>query len=190
MDELYEEFLIDETGAEKDLDGYSGLCRILHRIPFLPVVEMDWNRNDEALDLSLEWAEGIYRTDEDALDAAMRISEAHPNGFCTMLELLVILARRIRYELMDSQYEDVIGRWTTELIHNCGLGGYTNEAVEDDPEEAEREICEIMGNVIFRQYGWDGEGGFFPLKHPTKDQRDEELLTQMNYYISENYDLC
>lgn len=190
MQELYQEWLIDQLQGNRGAFGYSELYGILHGVPFLPIVEMDWNRNDDGLNLAMEWAEGVYRTEEEALDAVNELEAIHPNGFCTMLELIVVLARRMQFELTDSEYDRPIGQWAETLIGNAGLSEYINEMIEDDWETAESAVIEIIGSVIFRQYGWDGEGGFFPLSYPGSDQRYEELLTQMNNYIAENYDIC
>ena len=190
MNDLYEDWLIEQLGQTKDRTGYSELCRILHDIPFLPVVQMDWNRNDEALNLMTERAESVHSTDDEIADALISREYQHPNGFCTMLELMLVLARRLQYELKDSEYEHGIAYWFHELIDNTGLGKFNNYIVEADWDACASEITQICGAVIFRQYGWDGEGGFFPLTFCRIDQRNQELLVQMNYYIAEHYDIC
>lgn len=192
MQELYQEWLIDQLNGERGVYGYSELYRIMHDVPFLPVVEMDWNRNDDGLNLALEWAEASYSTDEQIADAMLALEQEHVHidGFCTMLELTVVLARKMQFELTNSEYDRPIKAWADVLIRNIGLQEYFNEQIEEDWDTAENAIIEILGSVIFRQYGWDGEGGFFPLAYPREDQREEELLNQMNNYIAENYDIC
>ena len=108
---------------------------------------------------------------------------------CSMLELLVVLVRRLNYELLDSQYEADIWKWTEELLANAGLSQFVNARFEAD-EHASEHVTQILKDIIYRQYGFDGEGGFFPLKCPRYDQRNVELLIQMNNYIEENYDMC
>ena len=187
----YEEWLKRQL-HEDDLgeDGYSELCSILHGIPFLPTVEMDWNRNDDGLNLGGEWVEENCRSEADILGAMADLAKGHPNGMCTMLELMVVLSRYIHYELLGGPFERDISWWFEEMLRNVGLEDYRDGYIEGlGHDEATNEIAEICGRVIFRQYGWDGEGGFFPLMNPGEDQREEELITQMNNYIAENYDI-
>lgn len=190
MEKLYEDWLIEQIHADSKPDGYSELCRILHRIQFMPMVMMDWNRNDDALNLVWEWAESLGDNEDETMNTVIDLEGEHPNGFCTMLELLVVLSRMLDYELKDSEYDYGTGYWAELLIRNIGLEEYVNHNVEEDYDRAEEAVIELVGTVILRQYGWDGEGGFFPLSHPASDQRDEELLIQMNNYIAENYDIC
>jgi hypothetical protein len=106
----------------------------------------------------------------------------------TMMEMLVVLAEKMNFDLADSEYEAGIGHWFRELLENCGLIGYTNENMEDD--RYVEAVADILDTVIFRKYGWDGEGSLFPLRWPKQDQRYQELIVQMNGYIEENYDIC
>ena len=73
------------------------------------------------------------------------------------------------------------------MLINCGLIEYCNERIEQDDDDV---VGDILAIINHRQYGWDGEGGFFPLQWPKYDQRELELVIQMNNYIEENYDIC
>lgn len=190
MQELYQEWLIDQLHGGRGALGYSELYRIMHGVPFLPMVDMDLNRDDDGLNLVIEWAEESYNTDEQIANAVMSAGGIHDKGFCTMLELLVVLSRKMQYELTNSEYDQPIDYWAELLVKNIGLEEYFNGRIEEDWEGSEDVIVETLGSVIFRRYGWDGEGGFFPLQQPVGDQREEELLNQMNNYIAENYDIC
>lgn len=176
------------TDAEGD-DGYGLLCTMLASSPFHCLNDRDENRVEEALELRREWAE--YETG-DICEQDELIEEAGnslPYGECSMLELLIILSRKIHYEMLEGPYEAEIGKWFRELIDNCGLGFYTNAEIKK-AEDAAKEIGDILERIVFRLYDWDGEGGLFPLKHSSVDCRVEELLIQMNNYIAENYDIC
>ena len=48
------------------------------------------------------------------------------------------------------------------------------------------EAWAVASVIINREYDADGDLGFFPLSDPPRDQRDVELLSQMNSYITEN----
>ena len=158
--------------------GYLHLCEVLQDCAFMTLVKMDENRREEAIELRFEASGDI----QGIIDGPFHYT-------CSVLELLVILVRRMNYEMLDSQYESGIGRWTSEIFANACIDGFTNARFEAD-ENAENELKEIISDIVYRRYGFDGEGGFFPLKHPVHDQRHLELLTQMNDYLAENYDIC
>ena len=158
--------------------GYLHLCEVLQNCAFLSLVQMDENRREEAIDLR-------YEASGDIQD----IVEGPFSYTCSVLELLVVMVRRMNYEMLDSQYESGIGRWTGEIFANAGFDAFTNARFEAD-ENAVNEAKELISDIVYRRYGFDGEGGFFPLKNPKHDQRYCELLTQMNDYIAENYDIC
>ena len=172
---LTEQAMIDTEGR----DGYSMLCRKLFSSRFTATNDMDQNRVEEAMALREEWNGDILP------------EEIEPYDTCNMLELLIVMARRMTYEMYDSQYEAGTGKWFQELIGNCRLDEFTNGYFDDYGEEYGQEMVdEILDKIIRRRYGWDGEGGLFPLMYPQYDQRRAELITQMNNYLEENYDIC
>lgn len=161
-------------------DGYLKLCETLQETEFVPQLEMDENRCEDCLDLRRAYA--LENGDEE-LEHRLIICLGW-NG--TMLELLVILAEKMRYEMLDSEYEAGTRKWILEMLANCGLDIYKNERMEEEHPE----VSDILDRIIFRQTGWDGEGSFFPLAYPMRNQRYVELITQMNNYLEENYDIC
>lgn len=179
----YLEYLMARAGLEKDgPEGYGDLCRRMLETEFIPVVEMDENRCYDCCMLrkDFENASGIEWAG-DILDGIL-CDEG------TMMEIVLVMAEKIQYEMEDSQYEASTRKWVTELFGNCGLDLYaTNERFrkEGSPKEVDR----ILDNIKFRMIGWDGEGGLFPLFMAQRDQRRAELLVQMNDYIEENYDI-
>lgn len=50
----------------------------------------------------------------------------------------------------------------------------------------ERKIDDTIETLMFRTYGPDGKGGFFPLSHPKEDQTKIEIWYQMSAYINEH----
>lgn len=181
---------ISDPDEEEKEEGYSGLYAILHRSFFFPMLEMDWNRNEEALGLITEWVEGTGRTEDETLDAMNTIFRSRGSGFCTMMELMVVLARRMEYELLGTESEKSAGECFEEMVRNSGMAEFTNDVIQEDPQRTEDDVLDILKTIIIRRFGWDGEGGLFPLRMPRSDQRKEELLNQMNNYIAENYDCC
>lgn len=165
--------------------GYLELCKMLQNTAFVPILYMDENRSYECRELHREFAEA-YDEPEGTAD----ILDGLSSEYGSMMEILVILADKMTYELSESEYEAGVGKWFAEMLENCGLLEYDNETFESDTDGSSDYVNDILATVIFRKYGWDGEGGLFPLRYPKGDQRYEELITQMNDYIEENYDIC
>lgn len=164
-------------------EGYLSLCEVLQRTCFLSLIEFDENRTEEGKALRDEWADDTGGDISDLDDSLSPYT-------CTMLELILVLARRMDYEMQDSKYEAGVGKWVMELLGNAGLATFRNDYFEMEPEYCESRIRCILNDITCRNYICDGEGGFFPLENPRSDQRTEELLTQMNNYLAENYDIC
>ena len=165
--------------AEGDF-GYLKLCEKLMDTEFLPLLEMDKNRCHECRTLRIDFADIHGEKANVILDCIL--SE---NG--TLMELLVVLAEKMAYDLGDSKYEDGTGKWFMELLLNCGLIEACNNAFHYSGEEAY--VQDILEVINQRKYGWDGQGGLFPLRWAKQDQRGLELIIQMNNYIEENYDI-
>lgn len=160
--------------------GYFMLCKSLMEYHFLPVLTMDENRSQDCHMLRCDYAEEY---DEDLVDILDHIC----GEYGTMMELFVVLAEKMQYELADSEYEDSISKWFKELLQNCGLINAYNSCYEQPGFE--RDVTDILDVINYRKYGWDGENGLFPLRWPKNDQRYSELIIQMNNYIEENYDI-
>lgn len=164
-------------------DGYLHLCEVLQGIYFVSLIEFDENRVEEGKELREEWAD-TYGGDISALEG-----ELIPYT-CTALEMIIVMARRMCFEMSDGQYEAGIGKWVTELLENAGLAYWSNDIFETDPEYSQNRIRSTVNSIIYRRYLYNGEGSFFPLHYNRTDVRKQELLVQMNNYLAENYDIC
>lgn len=100
-------------------------------------------------------------------------------GPISVLEVMIGLSRRANFDT------DVpSGEWAWTLLCNLGLDGYSGHVSRRKAEEIEL----ILDRLIWRQYNYDGLGGFFPLAWPPHDQRDVELWYQLSAYLAENED--
>ena len=150
---------------------YWRLFRLLYQKPFVWFVSKDDNRVENGKELRLEFLrqEGLQRSDVD--------TEWIEIG-CSFLELMVAMSGKLRFDLDP---ESSLAYWFWEhLMQNIGLQDFT-DAVGFEPCD----VDEVLNRVIFRQYESDGTGGFFPLKHPEKDQRSVELWFQLGAYSIE-----
>lgn len=182
LDEWYFDWLLTKAGVDKDPSGFSSLCWILFDTPFLPVVEMDENRWEDGVEYRREFSE-IYQGGRDCAEELDDLL-----GGCTMLELILSLAEKIRFEMADSIFEAGTGKWFEELLENLGLHNYTNLCIIMH-ENAYDEIQEILEKLNLRKYRANGEGGLFPLRQYVIDQRGVELAAQLNNYLADRYDI-
>ncbi len=140
-------------------------------------VPMDENRALDGIDLRKSYSDDIF------------------NGPCTVLEMLIALAKRIDSDIM---YEYEAGNRTSEwfwmMIYNLQLEDMDNENINYDYVDYR------IYTFLDRNYGENGVGGLFPLEsvptltHPmaTLGGQNEVNLTeiwqQMSYYFTQNYD--
>lgn len=157
-------------------DGYFKLCQYLLDTPFIPVLAMDNNRSSECRELRNQ-----APLPHDPSCGSILNDILPESG--TMLELLIVLAEKIKYDLTLSQYDARPSDFFFEMLENVGID-YRNFEFDENV------VKPILEMINIRQFQWDGEYSFFPLRNPHSDQRYEELIVQMNNYIEENYDIC
>lgn len=118
----------------------------------------------------------------------LRIEFFHENGVegtkmdlslgedASVLEVLIGVSRRLAWFAGDGPEG-----WAWQLLRNLKLH------LMYDPlsNRKARKADEILERLIWRNYSPDGEGGFFPLAWPSRDQRGVEIWYQMNEYIGE-----
>lgn len=142
-------------------DEEEDLLSALYATPFKVVMEMDEDREADGLALRDEY------TDRDIL----------PEMPCTVLEVLVALARRMAFELSSSTDEiEEPERYFWEMVWNLGLNLHNQEDWEA-----------IIEDWLARDFRPSGAGSPFPLSSPTRDQRYVDLRYQMSAYLNENY---
>ena len=135
---------------------------------FVWLIPNDDNRAEDGKELRYEFIneQGIDEVDQAWLDLG-----------CSVLEMMIALARRAAFESDDEVVE-----WFWRFIFNLGLNNHTDIAYAS---KTEREVDNVLDTVIFRTYDADGLGGLFPLTHPRQDQRKVELWYQLAAYLSE-----
>lgn len=148
--------------------SYSLLAEQLFMRSFEWSVPNDDNRIEDGRDLREEFlAESGARRDRRFLGAD-----------CSMLELLIALARRAEFESSKDSYT-----WFWQMIDNIGLRICTDDVYSDEIHDV---VDDMLDQVINRTYEASGRGGLFPLNRPDKDQREVELWYQLQAYLLEN----
>jgi hypothetical protein len=170
LDELYFKWLysqVENAKLKNPRGTYWRLLRVLHMKEFVWFVPNDDNRLEDGRQLRYDF---LQETDIQGVDDHwMEIG-------CSMLELLVALAKRLEFE--DGKTAD---GWFYQMLKNIGL-----EDLNDSIAWSEQDVIEVLETVIWRTYKPNGRGGLFPLRHPDQDQREVELWYQLNAYLLEN----
>jgi hypothetical protein len=157
--------LVGDVKLKSPSRTYWKLLRQLYTKEFVWFVPNDDNRVEDGRDLRYEFADLI----ED--DAWLSLG-------CSMLEMMIGLARRLSFE---ADGEPAV--WFWHLIDNLGFTKFNDRRYDDQIAE---EVDEVLQDVIWRNFNPNGEGGLFPLRRPHDDQRLIEIWYQMNAYIIEN----
>jgi len=168
LDELYLEWLysqVGDTGLSDPSKTYWGLLRQMYTKEFVWFVPNDDNRVEDGKYLRRDFVDDLRLINVDTgwLDLG-----------CSMLELLVGLARRLSFEAGGEPRD-----WFWHLVDNL-------EIMFDDRHSFPMiEVDEALDRVIWRTYDWDGKYGLFPLENPQEDQRKVELWYQLSAYVLE-----
>ena len=152
--------------------GYIFLLKALYKKEFYWTNDMDENRSDEGKELRELFSD----------DAGFCGIPDEINGPCTVLEMMIGLARRWNDEVSLNENEDNSSEYFWVMIKNLGLEGCTDDCF--DPEMV-RERLDIL---LDRDYKDDGKGSLFPLTKSKESQKDIEIWYQLQNYLIENFD--
>lgn len=145
---------------------YWSLLKQLHTKEFVWIIPNDDNRLED----------GRYLRYEFVNDNDLDVDSEWIHLGCSMLEMLIGLARRLSFE------DDApVDEWFWHLLDNLGLRQFT-----DNSNFTQQDVDDIIDDVIWRTYKPNGSGGLFPLRHAHEDQREVELWYQMSEYLLEN----
>lgn len=106
-----------------------------------------------------------------------KVDDTWMNEPCSVLEMLIALARRLAFEVNGDTDE-----WFWHLMYNLGLEQYTDDVFNHVVAE---DVDDILDTFLDRKYGHNGEGGLFPLEETRADQTEVEIWYQMSTYLLE-----
>lgn len=157
-----------DNKTEYDSADYSRLMRAMYDTEFTWTIDFDANRAEDGKQFRRDFA-----LDQNVDHVPKNWAEMS----CSFLELVFGLADR-----MSRMLDVHIGTCFWRLLSNAELDDQNNENFDSLYVE------DRMFDIIDRAYEYNGEGGFFPLEFPQKNQANVELLYQMYAYIQEFYD--
>ena len=146
-------------------DGYRwwDVMNILHEVRFKwdPNIEHDSNRASDGIHLRRDY---LFECGEGRETYAFDIHEA------TFFEVYVGLAKKIAH-LLDKSLP-------SSMAYILRIGPF-------DARMSGAEVVAVAEKVMMREYDFNGVGGLFPLMNATRDQRDVELIYQLNLHVLE-----
>lgn len=183
--EAYFEWLYSLVGSQTRMYGcYKNLMLCFYSHDFYWSIPMDVNRESDGLDLRSRFCD-LYGLDIGEIEVVF-------DKPCSVLEMMVALARRIEDTLMwDPIKGDQTYRWFWDMVHNLGLvdeNGGEDGVFSDKNWNHNCEVLahHLIGKFLNRDYEPNGQGGLFPLKDTSfPDQTGIEIWYEMQYYYSE-----
>jgi hypothetical protein len=168
-------WLCDQVSDQRQQKKISEFLKTLHELEFYWTIPNDDNRGEDGKKLREEFCYQ-YR-----FSCAGLIL-----GKCTILEMLVALAKRIEYQMSDPNDPNDANRYFWMMLDNLGLELFVNT----DPNFKEKAIRNDikLRKFLSRQYDKYGKGGLFPLVSYAGDQRKVEIWYQMSAYLEENFE--
>ncbi len=167
----YFEYLIGLIeGPDRLADNYYELLENLFLEEFWWVILRDENRAKDGLGLRSDFCryEGWDSPD----------IYGHLDGRCSILEMMIALAKRCDSDLMyDFDEGDRTYKWFWEMIDSLGLGDMVDGSFDYD------KFIRIIDIFLNRTYGTDGNGGLFYVKNCQKDLTKMEIWDQLNCYV-------
>lgn len=104
----------------------------------------------------------------------------YPDEDCSILEMLIGVAKRTENVLYDWEAGDRTPTWFWMMLDNLGLSSKDNSGF--DPYIADEKI-ERMMNRAYEPNGTNG--ALFVVSHPSEDFRTMEIFFQMNAFVCE-----
>lgn len=155
---------------------YLGLLKHLNQTDFVSYIDMDVNREEDAFSLRAYYLNEVFQLPDGSFT-----TDTCPS----VLEVMIALAERID-GIASVDYIPTSPDWFWEMCDNAGYLVYTDEYLLRNPY-ARAEMEAITQQIIEREFEPNGNGSWFPLERPEKDQRDVQIWEQMYAYLREYY---
>lgn len=102
---------------------------------------------------------------------------------CSVLEMLIALAKRCEDIAADDYYGDRTGQWFWNMLYTLGIANYDDLRIVGRSEDIRRKLHTFFEN----EYLPNGEGGLFRVDRCNEDLRGMEIWKQMCLYLNTYY---
>jgi hypothetical protein len=165
-------------GLTKNPEKYRKLLFRLYYTNFHSKIPRDDNRAQDGIELRKRYLESIGFDIQEGM--------LYLNGSCTVLEMMLALAKRIDSEIVpDFTAGDRSDYWFWRMIDNLNLTRMTDDVYSKEETDV------ILKILLNRTYDDDGNGSLFPLKKCDKScdksAKKVEIWYQMQHWVLENY---
>lgn len=171
IQEEYFKWLYDYvcTGRANSKVSYKKMFRLLHSIPFVYNIRNDINRAADGVDLRNRFISEMNYDDKYLL---------YLRNPCSVLEMIIALAIRCEETIMDdTRYGNRIKQWFWSMMSNLEISFMTDDVYREDY------IRKRIDIFLQHKYDPDGKGGLFYIRNCQYDLRDEEIWTQLCWYL-------
>lgn len=157
----------------KNKNDYKKLCGFLYDTPFMYILDMDENRELDGLLLRKTFMESNPDYD---MERSLRPDLNH---MCSVLEMMVALAKRCHNSIIDAPGSGEGGPYElfSLMLDNMGLDRFT------DDRFSQKAVERIVTNMLDRNYPPDGKGSMFYIPGIERDMREAEIWYQAMWYI-------
>ena len=176
IDQTYFRWLCDIVHIDQEDRSYWLVAKDLFRKTFFSLIEHDENRGYDGLELRDEFVcdcdDEYDMTDQDICED------------CSVLEMMIALARRIDFETSNPYDDDGTDRtafWFWEMMDNLGLTEYDDESYVE--LEGQTYVDSIIDEMVERKYRRNGDGGLFPLKKPRAEMLMKSVIKKLTCLI-------
>lgn len=150
--------------------NYHELCEYLHSIIFVPLMEYDYNRVDDGVELRYGFG---YENDISQVIVSCELDHEP----CSVLEMMVALAMKMD-NIVTSNEGNMISEWVMVMFKSLHLDDFT------DGNFNENEAAEIIDIFLEREYDRYGDGGLFYIPDAKEDMRKIEIWEQAMWFLS------
>lgn len=155
-------------GKINDNVSYRKVFHLMHNTNFDFYMPNDVNRANDGIDLRYRFG------NRHGYDNIMNIIDEP----CSVLEMMLALAMRCEDTIMANvAYGDRTTQWFWGMMQSLGLSYMIDERY--DQNEANRILYDFMEH----RYQPNGKGGLFYIRDCANDLRDEEIWTQLCWYL-------
>lgn len=149
--------------------SYNKLFKLLHSIEFTFTIPNDINRARDGVDLRYRFS--LYKDNE-------LIMKVLDNGPCSVLEMIIALAIRCEETIMDDpRYGNRTSQWFWNMLRNLDISDMSDDIFD------EKYVLDKIDDFLFRRYEPNGKGGLFYIRNCAYDLRDEDIWTQLCWYL-------